>query len=87
MQKNHPVISDLRQWLDVLGAQIETPGNVDRAVVMATCRNIAFAAADKARPIPEDVFAPGVSDTLMRCALTGLCMAVVQPLLTPVRKT
>lgn len=80
MQNNLLIPSALRQQLDILGAQFNPAEKIDPVLVMTVCRNIAMAATDKSKPIPDDVFAPGLDETLMRCALSGLCVAVVQML-------
>lgn len=73
--------SDLRQALNVLGAQFDpATTTIDPLLVMKVCQNISMAASDKSKPIPDDVFAPGLNDSVMRCALSGLCMAVMATL-------
>lgn len=79
MQSTIQPPSELRQMLDILGAQFDPTTKVDPVLVMNACRNVAMHATDK-KPLPDDIFAPGLNDTLMRCALSGLCMAVVQML-------
>lgn len=78
MQSNLLIPSALRQQLDLLGAQFDPQTKVDPVLVMTVCRNIAMAATDNTKPLPDDVFAPGWNETLMRCALSRLCVAVVQ---------
>jgi hypothetical protein len=58
----HPP-SELRQMLDIIGAQLAEP-KADPVLLMTTCRNILFA-ADGKKPLPDDVFAPGVNDAVL----------------------
>ena len=75
-----PIPSPLRQTLDMLGAQFDPKTTtVDPLLVMKLCQNISMAATDK-KPLPDDIFAPGLNDGLMRCALSGLAMAVMATL-------
>lgn len=78
MKSNAPEISDLRQQLDILGAEL-TSAQINSTLILTCCRNITFAAGNK-DPLPSDVFQPGINETLMRCALSGLCMALLQTL-------
>ncbi len=79
MKYNLSTPSDLRQNLDVLGAQFDpATKTIEPILVMKLCQNISMAASDKSKPIPDDVFAPGLNDELMRCALSGMCMAVMR---------
>jgi hypothetical protein len=78
MQNNLREISPLRQMLDILGAQLEEKGAVDGALVATCVRNIVMAATDAKTPLPADVFQPGLSDALMRLALSSMCAAILQ---------
>ncbi len=80
MKYNLNTPSDLRQMMDLLGAQLLPTSTVDPVLVMTTLRNVAMAATDKTRPLPDDVFAPGLNDDLCRFALSGMCMAMAQSL-------
>lgn len=74
MKNEHP--SDLRQYLNVLGEQLDAPA-ADRDVVMQTVKLVAMAAADNSQPMPEDVFAPGVPDKIARLMLATACTTIV----------
>ena len=71
-------ISDLRQYLDVLGAQIAQGNTVpmDMPLVRQTCKNIIMEVADTAKPLPNDVFAEGLNETLRRAMVTGMVMTI-----------
>jgi hypothetical protein len=79
MKSNTPDPSPLRQMIDVLGAAMDE-AKTEPAVIQQCCANISMAAGDIKTPLPKDVFQSGVSETLQRCALTGLCFVVISAL-------
>jgi len=80
MQSNVIEPSSLRQYIDMLGAQVSGDGETDPNLVRACCANIVAHVRDMDTPIPPDVFAPGVSDQLQRAALTGMVNIVMHSL-------
>lgn len=79
----HP--SDLRQWLNALGAQIEDK-QPDPMLILKTCQLVAMASADKTKPLPSDVFCEGINDQLARMALSAMCLGVIQTVGGQMRK-
>ena len=79
MQSNLTGPSTLRQMIDVLGASMDET-KAQPEVIQQCCANISMAACDIKTPLPKDVFQDGISETLQRCALTGLCFVVISAL-------
>lgn len=74
--------SDLRQYLNVLSEQLKSD-SADRAVVFQTCKLIAMEAANADKPLPDDVFAPGIDDRIARLMLSSACMMAMQMATAP----
>ena len=74
--------SDLRQYLNVLSEQLKSD-SADRAVVFQTCKLIAMEAANAEKPLPDDVFAPGIDDRIARLMLSSACMMATQMATAP----
>lgn len=68
-----PQPSELRQYLNALGAQFESE-SCDRDVVFKTCQLIVMAITDAKKPLPDDVFAPGMNDKLARLMISSGCL-------------
>lgn len=82
MKDEMPEPSELRQYLDVLGAQFDAD-SADRTVVFKTCQLIAMWAADEKKPIPEDVFPVGINNRVARLMLSAACMMAMQMMSAP----
>lgn len=70
--------SSLRQLIDMLGAQLANPDEFDAALVIAICNKLSFAASDRKTPLPDDIFAPGINEMLMRVALGQLAITIAR---------
>lgn len=77
MTSDQPNPSDLRQWINVLSAQMQEK-RVDPVLVLRTCQLVAMAMADKETPLPRDVFADGIDDAFARLTLSAMCMTMLQ---------
>lgn len=78
MKSNANDHSPLRQLIDMLGAQLDNPADFDAALVQAICTKLSFAAADRKTPLPDDIFAPGINELLMRVALGQLAITIAR---------
>lgn len=67
--------SDLRHYIDVLGGAANDP-QADPDVVMKCCTNIAMAVADVKKPLPDDIFAPGINEHIARHCLSAGVMTI-----------
>lgn len=78
MNNATPQVSELRQYLDVLGAQMKPGVESDPVLVMKTCQLIAMHAADKTKPMPLDVFGIGLDDDVARAMLASFCLVTTR---------
>ena len=87
MKSNTPEISTLRQCIDVLSAQVDqAEAPFDVPLIQQLVRNIMLEISDPKKPFPDDVFQPGISDTLMRAAINGMVMQVVNAVVYAARR-
>lgn len=78
MKNEMPAVSELRQYLDVLGAQLKPGVESDPILVMKTCQLVAMAAADKTKTMPLDVFGLGLDDDVARAMLASFCLVTTR---------
>ena len=76
MINNQP--SELRQYLDTIAASLKPDTQTDVNVIFKTCQNIAMWAGDKDKPMPLDVFAFDMDDTVARAMLSAFCLVAVR---------
>ena len=76
MINNQP--SELRQYLDTIAASLKPDAQTEVSVILKMCQNIAMWAGDKSKPMPLDVFAIDLDDTVARAMLSSFCLIAVK---------